>query len=106
MAQYMTIVLELLEQRPEIHEQLRQERKLLATAIRHADELKILHQVWKEQLSQAKPGSDDCQLSSQALEMAVQELQTSLPSGLVQDETGPLSLDEAMAFLRDHTPPA
>ena len=106
MAQYMTIVLELLEQRPEIHEQLRQERKLLATAARYAEELKCLHQAWTEQLAQARPDSDDSQISSQALELALQELQDSLPSALVQGENGPLPLDEAMAFLRRHTPPA
>lgn len=106
MAHYMTIVLELLEQRPEIHDQLRHERTLLATASRYAEELKILHQAWTQQLAQARPDSDDRQLSSQALELALQELEASLPSELVQGESGPLSLDEAMAFLRRHTPPA
>lgn len=38
--------------------------------------------------------------------MALQGLQEFLPSGLPPDESDPLSLDAAMAFLRRHTPPA
>ena len=38
--QYKTIILELLQQRPQMHEQLRKERKLLPTMERYARELK------------------------------------------------------------------
>jgi hypothetical protein len=106
MTAYKTIALNLLERRPEIHEELRKERKLLATMERYAGELKALHEGWKEQLSQARPGSDEGQIATEALEMAIEELEASLPSALVLDEGVPLSLDEAMAFLRRHTPPA
>jgi hypothetical protein len=104
--QYKTIVHELLEQRPEIHDQLRKERKLLTAIEHYAAELKASHQAWQEQLAQARPDSDPMQIASEALEMACQELRVSLPSALVRDESGPLSLDEAMAFLRRHTPTA
>jgi hypothetical protein len=56
--QYKTIILELLQQRPEMHEQLRKERKLLPALELYAKELKASHESWKEVLSQAKPGSD------------------------------------------------
>jgi hypothetical protein len=85
MALYKTIVLELLEQRPEMHDQLRKERMLLATMERYAAELKALHDAWEEQLSQARPGSDESQSSSEALEIVLQELEASLPGALVQD---------------------
>ena len=101
--QYKTIVYELLQQRHQMHEQLRKERKLLATMELHAMVLKTSHEAWKEVLSQAKPGSDPSQIASEALEMALRELEDRLPAeSLQEDET--LSLNAAMAFIRRHTP--
>ena len=100
--QYKTIVLELLQQFPEIHDQLRKDRKLLATVEMYARELKSSHEAWKERLSQEKPGSDQSQIASEALELAMQELQDRLPSGQV-DENEPLSLDQAMTYAKTHT---
>jgi hypothetical protein len=102
---YKTIVLELLEQRPEIQAPLIKERKLLQAIETYALELKASHQRWKEQLASAKPGSDPKQVSSEALALAIQDLERSL-SSMLPEETGELSLDGAMAFLRRHTPPA
>ena len=53
---YKTISLELLKQRPPLHEQLRQERTLLTAMETLALRLKSRHEAWKEQLAQAKPG--------------------------------------------------
>jgi hypothetical protein len=103
--QYKTMVLEMLEARPEMHERLRRERKLLATMEHYAGELKALHEAWKTQLARRRPGSDESQVSSEALELALQELQACLDSAS-PDGSGALSLDEAMAFIRKHTPPA
>ena len=104
--QYKTMTLQLIQQRPQLHEQLRKERKLLATLEFWAGELKASHEAWKGLLSQARPDSDPSQIASLALEMACQELEATLPSALVVGESGPLSLDEAMAFLHRHSPPA
>ena len=101
--QYKTIVLELLQQRPEIHEQLRLSRSLLPTLETWAKELRTSHESWKETLSQAKPGSDPDQIASEALEMALKELEDRLPSELRRDDHESLSLDAAMAHLRRHT---
>ena len=101
---YKTIVLELLQQRPQMHEQLRKERKLLATLELYAKALKSSHEAWKEQISQLRPGSDPGQVASEAMEMALMELEERLPAESPQEENDPLSLDEAMAFLRRHTP--
>ena len=101
--QYKTIVLELLLARTELHEQLRLTRRLKPTLETCAKELKASHEAWKKRLSQAKPGSDPSQISSEALEMAVQELEDRLPSGQPTDESDPLSLDQAMAFIKTHT---
>lgn len=102
--QYKTIVLELLQQHPEIHEQLRSRRMLLATLDLHARQLKTSHEAWKRRLSRAKPGSDPSQTASEALEMALQELDDRLTSGLPPHRSEPLSLDAAMAFVRGRTP--
>lgn len=103
--QYKTIVLELIQRQPELHERLRESRTLLATMDRLAFELKDRHDFWMEHLSRAKPDSDRSQLSSEALEIALKELEADLPSVSRADEDGP-SLDGAMAYLRRHTPTA
>ena len=55
-------------------------------------------------LCQARPGSDPSQIASEALEMALKELEDRLPSASPQNDHEPLSLDAAMAFIRRHTP--
>ena len=104
--QYMTIALNLLKQRPETHDQLCQQRKLLPTVRLLATELKDRHQAWKGQLSQARPGSDESQIASEALELAVEHLQVILRQESSTDESEPLCLDAAMAFILHHTAPA
>ncbi len=104
--QYKTIVLAILQEQPALHEQLRLTRTLLATMNRYALELKTSHEAWMDRLGEARPGSDRNQLSSDALEMAIQELQDRLPCESTTDEDEPLSLDAAMNHIRRHTPPA
>ena len=101
--QYKTIVLELLKERTELHEQLRLTRRLLPTLETCARELKASHETWKETLAQANPDSDPMQISSEAMEMALKELEDRLPSVSPPDDQEPLSLDGAMAFVRSHT---
>jgi len=101
--QYKTIILELLRERPQMHEQLRKDRKLLPTLELYARELKSSHEGWKEMLSKQKPGSDPVQISSEALEIALQEMEDHLPAGSKAEGKEALSLDEAMAFIRRHT---
>ena len=109
---YKTIVLELLQhQYPALHEQLRASRTLLATMNDTAIDLRAAHHTWMAELRQANPGLDPNRISSEALEMALQDLRDSLdglpsasePNGA---ETETLSLDAAMAYIRRHTPPA
>ena len=101
--QYKTIVLELLRERTELHEQLRLTRRLLPTLETCAKELKASHEEWKETLAKSNPGSDPIQIASEALELAIRELEERLPSVSPQDDQEPLSLDQAMAFVRSHT---
>ena len=100
---YKTMVLELLQQRPELHEQLRRNRMLLPTLNHYASELKPRHEAWKELLSQAKPGSDPSQIASEALEMALKDLEDRLPSESPQKGNEAQILDAAMLFLRHPT---
>jgi hypothetical protein len=104
--QYKTMVLELLQQQPQLYQQLLSARTLLPTLESQATRLRARHQVWKHTLSQAKPGSDPSQIASEALEMALKELENHLPSGLPPHESEPLSLDAAMAFVRGRPRPA
>jgi hypothetical protein len=74
---YKTICLELLEQRPKMHEQLRKSRTLLPTLNRLASELKARHHAWIQELQATRPGSDS-QIASEAMELAVNELEDRL----------------------------
>ena len=96
--QYKTIVLELLRERPELHEQLRLTRRLLPTLETCAKELKASHETWKETLATANPCSDPSQIASEAMELAIKELEDRLPTDSPADDS--LSLDQAMAGSR------
>jgi hypothetical protein len=100
--QYKTIVLGLLQQRQEMHDRLRKERKLLTTMEQYARELKTSHEAWMETLSQERPGCNQDQIKSEALEMALKELEDRLPPAS-QPSDEALSLDKAMAYIRNHT---
>jgi hypothetical protein len=102
--QYKTIVLEMLQQRTELHEQLRQQRKLLTTMEMYAKELKGSHEAIKDELRRANPEIDPMQTSSEAFEIALKELEDRLPPAWPTDEPAELFLDGAMAFLRNHSP--
>ena len=102
--QYKTIVLELLKERTELHEQLRLTRRLLPTLETCSQELRASHQSWMETLAKANPGSDPIQIESEAMELAVKELEDRLPSVSEADDSEPLSLDQAMAFIARRTP--
>ena len=54
--QYKTIIHELLQQRPQMHEQLRKSRKLLPALELYARELKTSHEAWKEMLVPGEAG--------------------------------------------------
>jgi hypothetical protein len=103
--QYKTIVLGLLEQRPQLHSLLRKQRMLLPAMEAYALELKDRHEAWKDRLSQANPGSGPSQVASEALEIALKDLEVSLPPEFPQNEDGTFSLDAAMAFIRHRMPP-
>jgi hypothetical protein len=101
--QYKTIVLHILEQRPEIYDPLRRQRQVLPTMEHYAQELRSLHLAWKETLTQQRPDSDPSQIASEALELALKDLEDRLPSGSPLEGQEALSLDQAMAFIRRHT---
>jgi hypothetical protein len=105
---YKTIVLELIhEQYPALHEQLRTSRTLLATVNDNANALKRYHEDWTDRLTQAKPDKHPSQIASEALELAILDLRDNFPSESPQDEMNDqISLDDAMAYIRHHTPPA
>lgn len=101
--QYKTIVLELLKERSELHDQLRLTHRLLPTMETCARELKAHHEYWKETLATASPESDPSQISSEAMELALSELEARLPSVHPQDDGQTLSLDQAMACVLSHS---
>ena len=103
--QYKTICLQMIQDRPEMYGRLLQQRTLLPTLERFARQLRSSHLDWKARLLRAKPGSSDCQIASQALELALRQLGLS-SAWPPPEEDEPFPLEDAMAFLRRHTPPA
>ncbi|HZU35182.1 MAG TPA: hypothetical protein VFA18_04715 [Gemmataceae bacterium] len=103
---YKTIICELLNQRPQMCERLRKERKLLTTLEEYARELRTSHLGWTHLLAPLRPGSNPVQIASEALELAVKELEDRLPSESQPNENEALFLDAAMLFLRRRTPRA
>ena len=102
---YMSIVLELLEQRTALHEQLRLSGTLLPTLEAFAQDLREHHFELTEQMEKASPQSDPMQIASEALEIAVKELEDRLPAALPTDDGEvSLSLDQAMAYIRKPMP--
>jgi hypothetical protein len=89
--QYKTIALELICSRPKLHEQLRVSRTMLQAVDQYALSLKDFHESWMEQLRQTRPGSDPSQIASEALELALQDLQETLPNESADsDEATPI----------------
>ncbi len=84
---YKTIVLELLQQRPALREQLRKTRELMPTLKDRAAELKTRHQAWIEALRQRRPKTDPSQLSSEAMEMAIEEMKGHLSDDSPSNES-------------------
>ena len=99
---YKTIALELLRKQTELYEHLRTTRRLMPVMEGCANELKASHETWKATLSLAKPGSNPIQIASEAMEIAIQELESSLQR-VMQTEEPPL-LDKAIAYIRKHAP--
>jgi hypothetical protein len=97
--QYKTITLELIQEQPELYEQLRSSKRLLPAIDDYAKLLKDRHESWKDRLCQANPGSDPRQIASEAMELAIQDLQRRLPCASPAAEVEPLSLDAAMNYL-------
>ncbi len=100
---YKTIILELLQANPKLHETLRRGRMLLSATESLAAALKRRHEALKEQLSATKTGINPSQTSSAAMEIAVSEMENRLQAALPPDGQGELSLDDAMAFVRSLT---
>lgn len=102
---YKTIVLELIQASPAYYEALRSSKRLLPAIESYANELKTRHHLWADQLRQANPGRDHRQMAAEAMELAIQDLQESLPYASPRDDME-LTLDAAISHIRPLTPPA
>ena len=103
---YKTIALELLRQYPETYQKLRRSKSVLPALDRYASDLKASHEEWTAQLLGSNPGSNPVQIGSEALEIAIHELKERFRSDSPPSEADGFPLDDAMNFLRRHTPTA
>ena len=77
---YKSIVLELLQDRPELYENLRSSKRLLTAMEAYAGELRAEHLEMQKTITRRRPGGNPNQIAAEALEMAIGELQDRLPS--------------------------
>ena len=103
--QYKTIVLQILEQHPEIANPLRSQRLLLPTLDLLAKALKSRHEAWMDRLNQAKPGSSESQIASEALEFALKELENQFSCRGCRRTAAKAEFWRKQAFIRRHWPP-
>jgi hypothetical protein len=103
---YKTIILELLQEDPGLYDQLRSSNRLLPAMETYALDLKASHEAWKERIALEQPGSDPARIASEAMELAIDDLQARLPSASPKDDMAPMALDALMSHARRHTPPA
>ena len=82
---YKTIVLERIQNQPALHSQLAQRRALLSTVERYARDLRNRHWEWIQELSQARPDQSQTLHGSEALELALSELESWISSDFPQD---------------------
>ena len=101
--QYKTIIHGLLQQQPQMHDQLRKNRQLLPALELYARELKTSHEAWMEMLLQMRPGSDKGQVAGEALELALKEMEEHLASVSSRNGNVAQVLDAAMMFVRSPT---
>jgi hypothetical protein len=101
--QYKTIIHGLLQQQPQMHDQLRKNRQLLPALELYARELKTSHEAWMEMLLQMRPASDRSQVAGEALEIALKEMEEHLASESSRKGNEAQVLDAAMMFVRSPT---
>ncbi len=101
---YKTIVLEMLQDRPELYNRFRSNRTLRQALENYASELSQLHTAWEEAIGTTPLATSPRQAASAALELAIEDLAKLLSAETSTPEE--LSLDDAMAYIRRHTPPA
>jgi hypothetical protein len=102
---YKTILLELLQQHPSLYNQLRSKRILMPTLDLYARELKTSHEAWTHCLHQAMPGRNQSQIASEALEIALWEMETFLNSEYPPDEIESLSVEGETGYIRGRGSP-
>ncbi len=98
---YKTIILELLESNPQLHEQLRRNRVLAQVLESCAIALKVRHEILKDQLSTTNLNTGPNQIRSMAMEIGVQEMENRLLAAFPLEGREPPSLDDAMEFMLD-----
>jgi hypothetical protein len=98
--QYKTIVLGLLEAQPT----KRSGQEMLLDLDRYAHMLRDGHKSWITTLSEKRPDSNTEQIASEALELAIADLQDCLASESEAEDPWPLSLDAAMTYIRNTKP--
>ena len=96
---YKSIVHELLQQHPQVLDQLRGKRKMLRALNDYAAELRRKHNAWMAVLRPTWPPRSETQIASEALEIALWELENILHSEFPSGDSEPLPLEEVMAFI-------
>ncbi len=102
---YQSIILELLQRHPRLHEPLRRSGQLLAATEALARDLKARREAAQARLLADQPDLDPAQSAAAAMEIALRQIEHRLHSACPVDDSAPFRLDDAMAFIRQPTSP-
>ena len=83
---YKTIVLEMIQDRPRLYEQLRSSKRLLPSMESYAVDLRDNHLACQATLLTQRPGTDSSLIASEAMELAIADLMERLPSASAMHE--------------------
>lgn len=100
--QYKTIMLELLQQNPSLHDRLQKTGQLFSTMETYTRQLKVRHELWKASLAEQNPALGAIEISAAALEIAVQEIEQALRTEYPGNAGEPHSVAAAIDFVRVH----
>jgi hypothetical protein len=100
---YKTIVLELIQDRPELCSRLRQERLMLQAVETLAVDLKSRHEQWQQKLLNTMRGEAKELIHSRAMEFAIDEAIKMLPGESETADQRTVSMNALIDRVRSHT---
>src|SRR5262249_35850751 len=83
-------------------DRLRSSNRLLTAMESYARDLKAAHEAWKQAIARKRPDSDSSHIASEAMELAIDDLQARLHSASPKAGAELIPIDALMSHARRH----